>query len=296
MEPVIFELQQNRFFTSDLQSWEPHLSSLQNQEVSHALEQGQVVYLPNLVFALTAEEKNLFTLPVLPKGQKNISYSAKANRLTGVDSNQFEQILSGMLKRYHDFSCGLLQALCPHYEAFKHSGRTSYRPVEILGRKSSYRKDDTRLHVDAFPATPVNNLRILRVFSNINPYGEARYWKLGEPFHNVMQRFLPKIRAPFPFETDLLYHLKLTKKKRLPYDHYMLKVHNRMKKDMDYQQSVAATPVAFPAGSSWIVYTDLVSHAALQGRFVLEQTYYPPIEKMQLPNLSPQHQLLSVLF
>ena len=37
--------------------------------------------------------------------------------------------------------------------------------------RRTWRKDDTRLHVDSFPATPSGGRRILRVFSNVNPDG-----------------------------------------------------------------------------------------------------------------------------
>ncbi len=292
MEPILFQLENDLFFTGNLRSWEPKLTATEAKAATEALELGQIIYFPNLSFELTTAEKKLLEAHLIPRGQKNISYDAKAKKISGLENQHYQDTIVEMMHRYHDYSCQLLNALCPNYESKRYSGRTSYRPVEIKGRKSSYRKDDTRLHVDAFPSTPVNNLRILRVFSNINPHGQARFWNLGEPFQNVMQRFLPNVRAPMPFEAEILFRLKITKKKRQPYDHYMLKVHNSMKKDMNYQKNISATAMKFPPGSTWVVYTDLVSHAALEGKFVLEQTYYPPVEKMQNPTLSPQMQML----
>ena len=37
--------------------------------------------------------------------------------------------------------------------------------------------------------------------------------------------------------------------------------------------------------------TDKVSHAALSGQFLLEQTFYLPVQAMKDPNLSPLHML-----
>ena len=37
------------------------------------------------------------------------------------------------------------------------------------GRRTSWRKDDTRLHVDAFPTRPMRGRRIMRLFSNVHP-------------------------------------------------------------------------------------------------------------------------------
>ncbi len=98
----------------------------------------------------------------------------------------------------------------------------------------------------------------------------------------------------FPGEAHLLYLLKITKKKRSHYDHYMLQIHNKMKATSSYQRNVSATEMSFPPGSTWIVYTDLVSHAALSGRFALEQTFYPPITNMLNFKLSPQHQIQEI--
>jgi 3-deoxy-D-manno-oct-2-ulosonic acid (Kdo) hydroxylase len=112
-----------------------------------------------------------------------------------------------------------------------------------------------------------------------------------EPFSEVIRQFLPRARKMLPFESSLLYRFKATRQKRSSYDHYMLQIHNMMKYDTHYQNQCPAISMEFTPGSSWIVYTDLVSHAALAGRFVLEQTYYPKVENMLDPALSPQFQI-----
>lgn len=292
MSQHLFEAVNDRLLVSSLTQWAPQISPGLAQTITSALEAGKVVYLPRLAFCLDAEEQALLTLPLQPKKAKNISYDPKKQRVGGLDNPIAAVTVAAMLQRYHRFSTQLLAACCPYYQAAECSGRTSFRPVEIKDRKPvSYRKDDTRLHVDAFPSTPVNNLRILRVFTNINPFGEDRLWRLGQPFAEVMQRFLPSVRSMLPLEAEILYRLKATRRKRTHYDHYMLQIHNAMKADLDYQRRVDAFSMAFPPGSTWMVYTDLVSHAALAGRFVLEQTYYPAIERMLNPQLAPQSQM-----
>jgi len=288
-----FELVDDRFYTGSVDHWEPQITPEVAQAVTHALEMGKVVYLPRLNFHLESVQQSLLTMPLHPLGAKNISYNPKNQRIGGIDSATIAAALvKSVMQRYHQFSMKLLNALCPQYQAEQCSGRTSFRPIEIKGRKPvSYRKDDSRLHVDAFPSTPVNNLRILRVFTNINPDGENRCWRLGEPFSEVMRQFLPRARRLLPLEAEILYRLKATRQRRSHYDHYMLQIHNAMKADVEYQRSCPAVSMEFPPGSTWIVYTDLVSHAALAGRFVLEQTYYPAVENMLNPALSPQRQI-----
>ncbi len=111
---------------------------------------------------------------------------------------------------------------------------------------------------------------------------------MGEAFEHVAKRFLPEARKQLWGEGALLQAVKITKRRRTAYDHAMLQLHNRMKADTAYQASVAQTQIRFPAGSTWIVFTDQVSHAAMSGQHVLEQTIYLPLEAMSDPGRSPQ--------
>lgn len=141
--------------------------------------------------------------------------------------------------------------------------------------------------MDSFSASPVNGLRILRVFCNINPQQKPRVWNVGEPFTQVLDRFAPQIRSYSKLSARILKLVKTTKTLRSPYDHYMLHLHDTMKHDDQYQAQVKKTQIDFPAQSSWIVFTDHVSHAALSGQYLLEQTFYLPVDKMATPEHSP---------
>jgi hypothetical protein len=77
-------------------------------------------------------------------------------------------------------------------------GNSSLRPSQVATRETSWRKDDTRLHIDAFPSNPMHGTRLLRVFSNVNPRGQPREWRVGEPFEDHARRYLSAIRRPLP--------------------------------------------------------------------------------------------------
>ena len=177
--------------------------------------------------------------------------------------------------------------MLPDYRDRIEIGRTSFRPIEIAGRSSSWRKDDTRLHVDSFPATPVHGRRILRVFSNVNPYGKARSWRIGDDFESVARLFAGRLRVPWPGSATLFHLLRLTKSPRSAYDALMLQLHDLMKSDTEYQAAAPQTPFEFPPGSTWMAFTDQVSHAAMAGQFQLEQTFLLPIDGMLDPQRSP---------
>jgi hypothetical protein len=254
------------------------------------MEEGQVIYLPELAFDLNAEESPLLTPKVLDGKHKNVSFDYRRQRLGGTSSNEFERTLKRMMHRFAEFAQQLTLQLFPPYQKDLIFGRTSFRPAEIEGRVSSKRKDDTRIHVDSFAATPVHGLRILRIFCNINPHGKPRVWHLGEPFTTVLQRFAPHIPSYGLLTAKWLKLTRTTKTLRSRYDHQMLHLHDKMKLDDHYQQTAPKKRVEFPSNSTWIAYTDQVSHAALSGQFLLEQTFYLPVSAMVNPMLSPLRQ------
>lgn len=268
--------------------WSPEIDSSTQQHLTQLLEQGKVLYFPSLAFSLNENEKQFLTPSIASPQKKNVSYHVKTNEIRGaqVSDDQLPQ-LRQMLQRYANYSHDLVNQLFPHYATNLIIARTSYRPVEVRGRISSYRKDDTRLHVDAYPSTPIGSQRIMRVFSNVNPNHEPRYWRLGAPFAEVSNKFIPNIRKPFPGEAKILRAIKITRGLRTKYDHYMTHIHNKMKKNLDYQSNVNQEAFYFPPGSTWIVFTDQVSHAAMAGQYLFEQSFYLPVDAMLNPNHSP---------
>lgn len=259
-----------------------------------SLESGKVIYFPDYSFTLKADEQALLSESILDPKHKNISYDLSRERLAGLATKKHPDITSTLaqifMHRFALYAKDLVDTILPQYTDDIRWGRTSYRPAEIKARATSKRKDDTRLHVDSFAATPVNGLRILRVFCNINPYGEPRVWHVGEPFSQVMNTFSKQIPAYSVIQARILQLMKVTKSLRSQYDHCMLKLHDKMKLDDHYQQTVTKQRVDFPAHSTWVVFTDHVSHAALSGQYLLEQTFYLPITAMVNPEHSPLKQ------
>lgn len=275
------------------QTWDEHFAEAIQHRAIENLEAGQILHLPKLAFKLAPDEIKFLSADYADPHAKNISYHPDYHRLCGVQhlNDDEHSKLKAMLDR---FSCAAQKLVCqlfPSYASHLMIARTSFRPVQISGRKTSYRKDDKRLHVDAFPSAPNQGKRILRVFCNINPNGDDRVWRVGEPFEKVAQQFLSHLTPPFPGTARALRLLKITKSYRTLYDHYMLKLHDAMKADDHYQIHAEQIEMRFPPGSSWIVQTDHVSHAAMQGQHVLEQTFYLPVTAMR----NEQHAPLRVL-
>jgi hypothetical protein len=252
-----------------------------------ALEDGSVLLLRDLAFPMNDAEAPFLSPTILASG-KNVSFDAATGTLsrTRLDRAGAER-LKALMQRFVDGGNALLSRVLPAYASAVVGGRTSLRPVEVEGRSTSWRKDDTRLHIDSFPSAPVRDRRILRVFSNVNPAGKPRTWRLGESFECVARRFLPSLSTRQWGANRLLRALRVTKSLRTAYDYCMLQLHDRMKADLEYQASADQATFEFPAGCTWIMFSDQVSHAVLAGQHVLEQTFYVPVGAMVDPVKSP---------
>jgi hypothetical protein len=252
-----------------------------------SLERGDVLFLPRLRFAVHADESVLFT-PAILGSSKNASFDPAGGRVGGTTATGSDaRALESLMQRFSDAALALVTALCPSYQSRIERRRASFRPAEIAGRQTTWRKDDTRLHVDSFPATPSGGKRILRVFTNVNPEGRARAWRVGDDFEAVASRFAPRLRVPMPGSAQLLRLFHITKTRRSAYDALMLQLHDCMKADEDFQAHTPQTAIDFPAGSTWMAFTDQVSHAAMAGQYQLEQTFLLPISAMSEPDRSP---------
>ncbi len=252
-----------------------------------ALERGEVLFLPNLAFALERHDDQIFS-PAILSSSKNTSFDPATGlvggtTLTGVAREQ----LRALMRRFSDGTAALVGQLFPSYASRLQRARASFRPAEIAGRQTSWRKDDARLHLDAFPASPVQGRRILRVFSNVNPAGRPRSWRVGGEFEDVAGRFVSALRIPPAGSALLLRALRVTKTRRTPYDALMLQLHDRMKEDQGFQQECEQEVFDFPSGATWIAFTDQVSHAASAGQFQLEQTFLLPVDAMTDERRSP---------
>ena len=252
-------------------------------DVTADLELGAVLLFPDLAFDVRSSERPYFS-PLIAVA-KNVSFDPASGRLGGVA--HADESLTAMVRRFSEAAQDLVRAMFPQYEGRLQRARASFRPAEIAGRQTTWRKDDTRLHIDSFPATPVQGRRILRVFTNVNPDGRPRSWRIGEPFEMVASRFGSRLKLPLPFSAQLLRLTRITKSRRSPYDALMLQLHDCMKADTEYQAGAAQEAVDFPAGSTWMAFTDSVSHAAMAGQYQLEQTFLLPVDAMQQPARSP---------
>jgi hypothetical protein len=252
-----------------------------------ALESGKVLYFPTLGFAPLPDEARLFTPAIRDPKSRNISLDA-AGRLKGAAGDAaIEATLAAMIARFRAQARDLLATLAPAYTESLRCGAASFRPMLVETRAQSLRADDRLLHVDSFPSRPNRGERLLRVFTNVNPDGVPRMWRVGEPFEEVARRFLPRTRRYSRWQAKGLRALHVTKSLRTEYDHLMLELHDAMKSDTRYQKEAPQVTFAFPPGATWVCFSDQTSHAVMSGQYLLEQTMQLPPDRQYDVSASP---------
>jgi hypothetical protein len=268
-----------------------------------ALEAGKILYFPRTPVPIPpADLEVLLGQHQTGSGlHKNIAYKPSRDELTGVDAksspaDSVEQ-LREIMRRYSASVEGFLTRFLAPYHKRWQLDYASYRPIEEHGRDLPVRRRNDLLHTDAFPTRPTRGWRILRFFHNIHPT-RTRDWVVGEPFPRVVGIFTPG-RLPVPHPDSALARAgkglaKATgmaaivpRWKRTPYDEFMMRLHNAMKEDSDFQGVCSREYFQFGPGSSWMVYTETVPHAVLAGRYALEQTFLVDPAAMVVPDSAP---------
>lgn len=268
-------------------AWRGPFAHSDCREALAALESGHVLYFPRLAFSLLPAECRLLS-PALSSGRaKNISLDPSGWLENAKVSREERTLLPAMMDRFAISAHAFVGTLFPRYAPKLERARTSFRPVEVAGRRASPINDDTRLHIDSFPARPMHGRRILRLFSNVHPGGVPRVWNVGEPFAEMAAKLLPRVKEPRALKPWFLAAIGATRGVRSAYDSLMLGLHDAAKLDTGYQVRVAKTEVQFPPGSSWLCFTDQVMHAVLSGQFLLEQTFHLDVDAMAEPVRAP---------
>jgi hypothetical protein len=240
-----------------------------------ALEAGKVLYFPNFGqhgFAPQKEELALFREDIRDPKIRNISLDASGSLRGVIGDEAIQALAAGMIGRFRAQAESLLGKLAPRYSEHLRRGSVSFRPSKVETRVQSWRADDRRMHVDAFPSRPNRGERLLRVFTNVNLEGQPRVWRVGEPFEDVAKHFLPRVKQYVPWQAKALNLLHVTKSLRSEYDHLMLQLHDAMKADLDYQKNAPQVTFNFPPGCAWVCFSDQTSHAVMSGQYMMEYT------------------------
>ena len=268
------------------------------------LEAGDILFFPETPITIPNDDLAFLIGHQQVGGtyHKNIAYRPSEDRITGFDAQDTSssERLRGIMRRYSSDVITFLRSFLGPYQGRWKVDYASYRPEEEQSRDLALRKRNDLLHTDAFPTRPTNGDRILRFFNNINPH-QTRNWITTETFDALVEKMRSgklnggAVPVPPTMEANpikrLLTGMGMAKiapsLKRSPYDQFMMRFHNYLKENTAFQQNCPKQHWEFPPGSSWMVYTDMVSHAVLSGQFALEQTLIVSRQAMVVLEKSP---------
>jgi len=267
------------------------------REACRGLESGHIVFLPSSPIEIPSEDQEL----LLGRKQsssayhKNIAYRPLEDRVTGLDRSEAEEAekLRRILRTYSQRSVEFLKSFLAPYAGKWKLEFASFRPIEERGRTARLHARNDLLHFDSFPTRPTNGARILRFFTNINPT-QNRVWLTSQTFEAFGPRMVQAGGLASSLNNPLLQGMHSLARalhfrgaNRSPYDDLMHRCHNVMKEDVNFQEKTPKNRWEFPPNSSWMVFTDCVSHAVLSGQYALEQTFLVPPSALVEPQRSP---------
>ncbi len=281
----------------NLQATRPEPFDAGQRNLAQRLERGEVVHYPVCPFQLPQgdELKFLLSQELGSRAHKNISYDPGKDRTAGYRFQSTPQAsrLHDLLATFSIVATSWLAKQLPRYASAWKLDQVTFRPEEEATRRLRKNARNDLLHIDAFPSRPTNGYRILRLFANINP-AEPRVWVTSDPFARLLERFGREVGMPTSTSTWsqlwqrwILGLFNGNLRQRTDYDNFMLRFHDFMKANDDFQENCSKRFWNFEPGSAWMAITDTASHAALRGRFALEHSYFIAPETLALPNESP---------
>jgi hypothetical protein len=262
------------------------------------LEAGNILFFSRPPFDIPQDDRSFLLGRTQTSSalHKNVAYRPAEDRITGLAKSEEVEAarLRLILKNYSQNAAQFLGELLPPYAGKWKLDFASFRPLEERGRPARLHARNDLPHFDSFPTRPTNGDRILRFFTNLNP-SQNRVWTTSQTFAAIGPHFAKSLGLPRPRSANPLARgvralastLRLPGAHRPPYDNFMHRCHNAMKEDASFRESCPKQRWEFPPGSSWIVFTDCVSHAVLEGQYALEQTFLISRQAMVDPEKSP---------
>lgn len=262
------------------------------------LEASNILFFPNPPFVIPQDDRDFLLGRTQTSSalHKNIAYRPAEDRITGLAKSEQKEAarLRIILKNYSQSAVQFLSEILTPYAGKWKLDFASFRPLEERGRPARLHARNDLPHFDAFPTRPTNGDRILRFFTNINPT-QSRVWNTSQTFEAIGPDFAKSLGLPGPQNANPLARglralasaLHLPGSHRSAYDDFMHRCHNAMKEDTAFRESCPRQRWEFPPNSSWMVFTDSVSHAVLEGQYALEQTFIVSRAAMVEPQRSP---------
>lgn len=277
---------------------QPELQLSSPHSMEKKLEQGEVLHFPECPFPLPTGDDRTFLCGqrIGGLGHKNITFDPEAARVTGFRFESRDQAnrLGDLLADFSRNATRWLAETFPEYAGGWRLDRATLRSEEEATRRVRMTARDDLLHIDAFPTRPSRGYRILRVYVNINET-DPRVCVTSDRFADLLDRFGHEVGLPSPMRrawierlgSGLLNFVRPARYLRTTYDQFMVRMHNYLKLNEQFQERCAKRFWSFAPSSAWMFFSDGISHATLRGRCALEHSYFVAPDALALPHESP---------
>jgi hypothetical protein len=277
------------------------------RDVSDELERGRIVSFPECPVELPSAEDLDFLRRETPGliTAKNLSYHPEDDHVGGIRGSPEQAARVGRLLKAHAVRVqDFLRRKIPDLTREWTVGTTSFRPLQEKGRNLSAHASNELVHVDAGAYGATHGDRVLRFFVNVNRT-EDRVWVSKGAFPELYERHGREagIRtgSPKSLREGMLDRLWTGTTRALsvvwptskhldssPYDRAMRRFHNFMKDTPAFQASTEGhAEFRFKPMTAWMVFTDMVSHACIEGQHALVDTFVVPLRSCRLQELAP---------
>jgi hypothetical protein len=274
------------------------------RDVSDALENGNIVEFPKCPIELPSPADLDFLRNEMPRllRSKNVSFHPEADRIFGIQGTRGEvERARGLLKEHGRRVRDFLQKVMPDLTRGWQVGTASFRPLQERGRALSAHASNELVHVDAGAYGATHGDRVLRFFVNVNP-SEDRVWITKGAFPELYRRYADEagIRGG-RLDEGFLDRVRTGASRALgavipparlldssPYDRRMRRFHNFMKDTPAFQSAEEGhREFRFKPFSAWMVFTDMVSHACIEGQHAFIDTFVVPLANCRLQAMAP---------
>lgn len=248
-----------------------------------------------------------FTLP--PNGQleflrrqeaavfrhKDVSFDPESGRITGLRESHPSETrrLTDILTQFSIVATAWVRQAFPAYAANLARDRVTLRTAEEATRTLRLTARNDLLHIDNFPTRPANGRRIVRLAVNIHPT-DPQVWATSEGFPQLLARYAARHRVPARTTSEWMAPAQPVVRLfsggrvgRSAYDVWMHRLHHFLKQNERFQAQAVRRMWTFPPGAMWLLFADGVAHAHLRGRYVLEHSYFVPVELLHRPAGAP---------
>jgi hypothetical protein len=261
------------------------------------LESGQILFFREVPFELPSNDREFLVSQQWSELRlhKNVSYRPGDDTLRGVAGESATvQRVHSILRNYGAQVLKFASDFLAPYAGRWTVDFSSFRPFEEERRGLPLHKRNDLLHVDAFPSRPTRGGRILRIFTNLNP-SKVRVWNTTGGFESLARQYADDAGLQRFAEQSVFTRtvngwagkLGLRGGGRTAYDMFMLRFHDYLKENSDFQRNCPKNRLEFPPLSTWLVFTDGVAHAAMSGQYAIEQTLLIPRNALVAPEQAP---------